>query len=250
MGNIGLGELFWRDSSLGGDGGVARVDNFVGVLFSLWRKENAKGLVRSDVERVKYYWFPVSAPALPLRALVLWSRLRFQQCADLDCSIFGCSVRHSAWGLSVTRFRCSSQSKTTSTIRNLVAMYRAMRLRFGYRFESCDANGLRNIKNQNLGKQRPFFPHYSVRLAFATKAISLEKFYPEHCSKHPTKIPWKYQKDIPKTLILSVFWWVFSQGGVLYFRLPLHDLSFLRIDLGTTSQLPLFVGLLCVALTA
>ena len=30
---------------------------------------------------------------------------------------------------------------------NLVALYRAMRLRFGYGFESCDANGPRNVKN-------------------------------------------------------------------------------------------------------
>ena len=37
----------------------------------------------------------------------------------------------------------------------LVALYRAMRLRFGYRFESCDANGPRNVKNTNLAKHRP-----------------------------------------------------------------------------------------------
>ena len=29
----------------------------------------------------------------------------------------------------------------------LVALYRAIRLRFGYGFESCDANGPRNVKN-------------------------------------------------------------------------------------------------------
>ena len=32
---------------------------------------------------------------------------------------------------------------------NLVALYRAMRLRFGYGFESCDANGPPNVKNSN-----------------------------------------------------------------------------------------------------
>ena len=40
---------------------------------------------------------------------------------------------------------------------NLVALYRAIRLRFGYGFESCDANGprkLRNIQSTNLAKHR------------------------------------------------------------------------------------------------
>ena len=31
------------------------------------------------------------------------------------------------------------------------------RLRFGYGFESCDANGPRNVKNTNLAKHRPVF---------------------------------------------------------------------------------------------
>ena len=43
----------------------------------------------------------------------------------------------------------------------LVALYRAIRLRFGYRFESCDANGPRNVKNINLGKQRSVFSFFS-----------------------------------------------------------------------------------------
>ena len=40
---------------------------------------------------------------------------------------------------------------------SLVALYRAMRLRFGYGFESCDANGPRNVKNTNVAKHRPIF---------------------------------------------------------------------------------------------
>ena len=36
-----------------------------------------------------------------------------------------------------------------------MALYRAMRLRFGYGFESCDANGPRNVKNTNVAKHRP-----------------------------------------------------------------------------------------------
>ena len=40
---------------------------------------------------------------------------------------------------------------------SLVAVYCAMRLRFGYGFESCDANGPRNVKNTNLAKHRPIF---------------------------------------------------------------------------------------------
>ena len=42
---------------------------------------------------------------------------------------------------------------------SLVALHRAMRLRFGYGFESCDANGPRNAKNTNLAKHRPVFLH-------------------------------------------------------------------------------------------
>ena len=38
-----------------------------------------------------------------------------------------------------------------------MALYRAMRLRFGYGFESCDANGPRNVKNTNVAKHRPIF---------------------------------------------------------------------------------------------
>ena len=38
-----------------------------------------------------------------------------------------------------------------------MALYRAMRLRFGYGFESCDANGPRNVKNTNLAKHRAVF---------------------------------------------------------------------------------------------
>ena len=37
----------------------------------------------------------------------------------------------------------------------LVALYRAMQLRFGYGFESCDANGPRNVKTIYLAKHRP-----------------------------------------------------------------------------------------------
>ena len=40
---------------------------------------------------------------------------------------------------------------------SLVALYRAMRLRCGYGFESCDANGPRNVKNTNIAKHRPIF---------------------------------------------------------------------------------------------
>ena len=40
---------------------------------------------------------------------------------------------------------------------SLGALYRAIRLRFGYGFESCDANGPRNVKNTNLAKHRAVF---------------------------------------------------------------------------------------------
>ena len=41
----------------------------------------------------------------------------------------------------------------------LLALYRAMRLRCGYGFESCDANGPRNVKNTNIAKHRSIFLH-------------------------------------------------------------------------------------------
>ena len=42
---------------------------------------------------------------------------------------------------------------------SLVALYRAIRLRIGYDFESCHASGKRNIKNTNSATRRPvFFP--------------------------------------------------------------------------------------------
>ena len=44
---------------------------------------------------------------------------------------------------------------------NLVALHRAIQLRFGYGFETCLANSPQNVKNQNLAKQRPFyFSHF------------------------------------------------------------------------------------------
>ena len=47
-----------------------------------------------------------------------------------------------------------------NSVPSLLALYRAIRLRFGYGFESCDANDPRNVKNTNLVKQRPTsFPH-------------------------------------------------------------------------------------------
>ena len=44
------------------------------------------------------------------------------------------------------------------TLKGLVALYRAIRLRFGYGFQSCNENGPRNFKNANAA----FFPQFSV----------------------------------------------------------------------------------------
>ena len=51
----------------------------------------------------------------------------------------------------------NARSYPYTLVESLVALYRAMRLRFGYGFESCDANGPRNGKNTNLAKHRPVF---------------------------------------------------------------------------------------------
>ena len=41
--------------------------------------------------------------------------------------------------------------------------------------ESCDANGLRNVKNTNLAKQRPvFFPHFSLSVV-RNRSLKLPK---------------------------------------------------------------------------
>ena len=44
-----------------------------------------------------------------------------------------------------------------ANLETLVAPHRTIRLRFGYGFASCDANGPRNVKNQNLANQKPVF---------------------------------------------------------------------------------------------
>ena len=59
--------------------------------------------------------------------------------------------RHAFRGTGSRLFGCCRES--------LVALYRAMRLRFGYGFESCDANDPRNVKNTYLAKHRPIFLH-------------------------------------------------------------------------------------------
>ena len=59
--------------------------------------------------------------------------------------------------------KCENERRSAKTVENLVALYRAIRLQFGYGFESCDANGLRNAKNTNLAKPRPgFSPHFCL----------------------------------------------------------------------------------------
>ena len=72
-----------------------------------------------------------------------------------------------SWGVKRDRTRdspsplenCFENVLSTRWEGTLVALYRAMRLRFGYGFESCDANGPRNVKNTNLAKHRPIiFP--------------------------------------------------------------------------------------------
>ena len=65
--------------------------------------------------------------------------------AETDCSI-GCP-------LSLVGVIKLSVNWVTQGI--LVALYRAMRLRFRYGLESCDANSPRNVKNTNPAKQRP-----------------------------------------------------------------------------------------------
>ena len=57
----------------------------------------------------------------------------------------------------VARLLLSDGERFPTSAVNLVALYRAIRLRFGYVFESCDANGPRSVKNTNPAKQRPDF---------------------------------------------------------------------------------------------
>ena len=57
----------------------------------------------------------------------------------------------------ISRFRQGSKRGGSNLANSLVALCRAMRLRFGYGFESCDANGPRNVQNTNVAKHRPIF---------------------------------------------------------------------------------------------
>ena len=50
-----------------------------------------------------------------------------------------------------------SHRLATHMVMVLVALHHAMQLRFGYGFESYDANVPRNVKNTNLAKHRAFF---------------------------------------------------------------------------------------------
>ena len=65
---------------------------------------------------------------------------------------------------------------------SLVALYRAMRLRFGYGFESCDANGPRNVRNTNVAKHRalrrnmPLSPIEVNIRGYAEVKIALRQF--------------------------------------------------------------------------
>ena len=68
---------------------------------------------------------------------------------------------HSKWGVLVGGFKTFMCfilfNLSTEGFGHLVALYRAIWLRFGCGFESCDANGPRNVKNINLAKHRPVF---------------------------------------------------------------------------------------------
>ena len=71
---------------------------------------------------------------------------------------------------------------------SLVAFYHAMRLRFGYGFESCDANGPRNIKSTNLAKDRPVF--LSPLLLVGSKELVLK--VPKRGQFHAIRVTTKH----------------------------------------------------------
>ena len=53
--------------------------------------------------------------------------------------------------------RSTPKMQSNRQQQSLVALYRAMRLRFGHGFESRDANSPRNVKDTKLAKHRPVF---------------------------------------------------------------------------------------------
>ena len=55
-----------------------------------------------------------------------------------------------------TKYIDVPQPHNLTTKQTLVALYRAMRLRFGYGFELCNANSPRNVKNTNAANTGPF----------------------------------------------------------------------------------------------
>ena len=71
--------------------------------------------------------------------------------------------------------------------RNLVALYRAMRLRFGYGFESCDANGPRNVKNTNIAKHRPIFLPPLLLVGSKELVLKVPKRGPFHAAIRVTR---------------------------------------------------------------
>ena len=50
-------------------------------------------------------------------------------------------------------------------------MYRGIRLRFEYGFESCDVNGPRNVKDTNPAKQRPVFSFSPLLLVGSQESV-------------------------------------------------------------------------------
>ena len=105
---------------------------------------------------------------MPLNAEIfgVWADLCCQGCSKTlsrCCVCVGCRSTTSlfSWeagshGLPFEQFDSSTGKQPIKKL-CLMALYRAMRLRFGYGFESCDANGPRNIKNANIAKHRPIF---------------------------------------------------------------------------------------------
>ena len=90
----------------------------------------------------------------------------------------GCFVQET----SVAKGKVESKDlKATRAMSNLVGLYRATRLQFGYRLESCDANGLRNVKNTNLwgegGGKTGSICHFAFSLVL--QCLGMPR-YPDH----------------------------------------------------------------------
>ena len=154
----------------------------LGVLLPPKTPQQSKKTLQHHPPPHEHYLFGVLGSGVPLLVIVFSSLPVFQGCsAEIVWKLVGllretlnCPPHFSPlfcmqiWLTPPTSAQCphhtpifhfmsSKIPRTRAKPRGLVALYHARRMRFGYGFESCDANGPRNVKSTNPAKHRPVF---------------------------------------------------------------------------------------------